>query len=72
MHDDDELPHIERATTSGILEFQEAARALLPEHYEYTPENARLLDLLFKRRASSTERTAHASAGCQFESDARP
>ncbi len=65
MHDDDELPHIERATTSGILEFQEAARALLPEHYDYTPENVALLARLFKRHAS------HGSTD-QFDPDPRP
>ena len=65
MYDDDELPYIARATTSGILEFQAAVRALLPDHYEYTPENAALLDLLFKRRASN-------GSTAQFDPEPRP
>lgn len=51
MHDDDnELPHIERATTSGILEFFAEAETLMPRKYATTPENAWLLDRLFPSR----------------------
>lgn len=64
MHDDDELPHIERATTSGILEFFADAEKLMPRKYTATLDNSELLDLLFKRRAS------HGSTD-QFDPDPR-
>lgn len=47
---DDELPYIQRATASGILQFFAEAEKLMPKRYLATSENSELLDRLFSSR----------------------